>query len=77
MFQDETLTCRDCGRQFVFTAGEQEFYRERGMSEPKRCETCREARKPNRDGGNGAKDGGGRVERAKREMDALFKPAKK
>ena len=35
LFQDKTLTCRDCGREFVFTAGEQQFYQSRGlMNEP-------------------------------------------
>ena len=58
MFQDETLTCRDCGRQFVFTAGEQEFYQSRGlMNKPGRCPECRSARKQTR--GDGQADGGG------------------
>jgi CxxC-x17-CxxC domain-containing protein len=43
---DRTLTCRDCGQEFVFTSGEQEFYRSRGlMNEPGRCAGCRSARK--------------------------------
>jgi CxxC-x17-CxxC domain-containing protein len=45
---DKTLTCRDCGQQFVFTAGEQAFYQERGFSEPQRCQSCRAARKAQR-----------------------------
>ena len=44
------------------------------MSEPKRCKHCREARKSD---GGGVKGKGYRVEQAQREMDALFKPAKK
>ena len=28
-FEDKVLTCRDCGQEFVFTAGEQEFYAEK------------------------------------------------
>jgi len=41
-FQDKTLVCRDCGREFTFTAGEQEFYLSRGLeSEPTRCKECR------------------------------------
>ena len=52
MFQDKTLTCRDCGVQFVFTSGEQEFYQSRGlMNEPSRCPDCRRARKSQRQGG--------------------------
>ena len=38
---DRTLTCRDCGQAFTFTAGEQAFYPERGFSEPQRCPSCR------------------------------------
>ena len=46
MYEDKTLTCKDCGKEFVFTAGEQEFYAERGFqNEPQRCKTCRDARK--------------------------------
>ena len=46
MFEDKTLVCKDCGEEFVFTAGEQEFYAERGFTnEPKRCRNCRNARK--------------------------------
>ena len=49
MYQDKTLTCRDCGAEFVFTAGEQEFYAEKGFqNEPTRCKDCRAARKANR-----------------------------
>ena len=45
-FQDETLTCRECGKEFVFTAGEQAFYKEKGfMNKPKVCKPCRDARK--------------------------------
>jgi CxxC-x17-CxxC domain-containing protein len=45
-FEDRTLTCRDCGREFAFTAGEQEFYQSRGLTnEPGRCPECRQARK--------------------------------
>ncbi|MCU0508827.1 MAG: zinc-ribbon domain containing protein [Anaerolineae bacterium] len=45
------MTCRDCGKQFTFTAGEQEFYAQRGFSEPQRCAECRQARKAGRDSG--------------------------
>lgn len=46
MFQDKTLTCKDCGVDFVFTASEQEFYAEKGFqNEPGRCPACRSARK--------------------------------
>lgn len=46
MFEDRTLTCNECGKEFVFTAGEQEFYAEKGFTnDPKKCKECREARK--------------------------------
>jgi CxxC-x17-CxxC domain-containing protein len=45
---DRTLTCRDCGQAFTFTAGEQAFYQERGFSEPQRCQNCRAQRKAQR-----------------------------
>ena len=45
MYTDKTLTCADCGQQFVFTASEQDFYAQRGFTEPRRCPTDRAARK--------------------------------
>ncbi|MBQ9879283.1 MAG: zinc-ribbon domain containing protein [Clostridia bacterium] len=46
MYQDKTLICKDCGKEFVFSAGEQEFYAEKGFEhEPTRCKECRTARK--------------------------------
>jgi hypothetical protein len=43
---DKTLVCRDCGKEFVFTEGEQAFYKEKGFdNEPTRCVDCRRARK--------------------------------
>lgn len=46
---DKTLTCADCGKEFVFTEGEQAFYAEKGFTnEPKRCPECRKARKQSR-----------------------------
>lgn len=53
MFQDKTLTCRDCGQQFVFSASEQQFYAEKGFqNDPSRCPTCRQARKATGGGRN-------------------------
>ena len=37
MYQDETLKCEDCGQEFVFTVGEQEFYAEK--------RTCKQTKK--------------------------------
>lgn len=55
-YADKTLTCRDCGTQFVFTAGEQEFYAQKGFTnEPARCPSCRQSRKQQ---GGGRSSGG-------------------
>ena len=46
MYEDKTLVCKECGKEFVFTAGEQEFYAQKGFqNEPQRCKACRDARK--------------------------------
>ncbi len=56
-FTDKVLTCRDCGEQFTWTAGEQEFYQSRGLlNPPTRCASCRSARKSAQGGSGG---GGG------------------
>lgn len=48
-FEDKIKTCEDCGKEFTFTAAEQEFYQERGFeNEPKRCPACRDSRKQQR-----------------------------
>jgi len=45
-FLDKTLTCRECGNEFIFTAGEQDFYQSRNLlNEPRRCPVCRTARR--------------------------------
>ena len=54
MYQDKTLTCRDCGNEFVFSASEQAFFAEKGFqNEPGRCPACRAARRA-QNGGNAA-----------------------
>ena len=51
-FADKTLTCKDCGQEFIWTAGEQEFYQSRGlMNQPGRCPADRAARRSNSGGG--------------------------
>lgn len=53
-FQDQTLTCRDCGRDFVWTASEQEFYQQKGFQNaPVRCPADRAAKKARMEGGRG------------------------
>ena len=54
--EDQRIKCVDCGEEFLFTAGEQAFYRQHGLSHtPNRCKRCREARK----GGPGGRGGRG------------------
>jgi CxxC-x17-CxxC domain-containing protein len=72
-YQDKTLTCRDCGREFAFTASEQEFYAQRGYTnEPGRCPECRAARKAQRGessySSGGGYGGGGGYGAPRREM---------
>ena len=44
--EDKKIICKDCGNEFVFTVGEQEFYKEKGFdNDPVRCADCRRARK--------------------------------
>ncbi len=65
-FDDKTLKCRECGNDFTFTAGEQEFYQQKGlMNQPSRCPDCRARRRA--EGG-----AGGRSERAPREMHTVI-----
>ena len=46
MYSDKELNCKECSGPFIFTAGEQEFYAERGfVNEPQRCKVCRDAKK--------------------------------
>ncbi len=40
---DITIVCKDCGKEFVFTEGEQEFYAQKGFTQPLRCKECRQA----------------------------------
>ena len=60
VYADKTIRCRDCGMDFVFSSGEQEFYASKGLvNEPQRCQSCRAIAKQNRalgiagGGGNG------------------------
>lgn len=64
-FQDQTLTCRDCGNPFTWTASEQEFYQSKGFQNaPVRCPSCRQAKKTRMEGGRG----GGGGDRGQRQM---------
>jgi len=51
-YQDRQLTCVECGQPFTFTAEDQAYHAERGFTnEPKRCPTCRAARRSDRSSG--------------------------
>ena len=43
--EDREITCIDCNKTFTFTVEEQQFYKERHLSEPKRCKKCAKARR--------------------------------
>lgn len=46
MYEDKTLQCRECSREFIFSSGEQEFYQQKGLlNEPGRCPECRQRRR--------------------------------
>ena len=50
-FQDKSIQCSDCGATFTFSAKDQEFFQSKGFTnEPKRCSSCRQARKLERNG---------------------------
>jgi CxxC-x17-CxxC domain-containing protein len=63
MYEDKTLRCRECGQDFIFSAGEQEFYQQKGLlNEPGRCPLCRQRRRQSMSSGG---------ERAPREMHTI------
>jgi CxxC-x17-CxxC domain-containing protein len=44
-YRDRVLNCIDCGAEFLFTAGEQLFFADKGFkNEPKRCKPCKAKR---------------------------------
>ncbi len=53
-FEDKSIQCSDCGREFTHSAEDQEFFQEKGFTnEPKRCPDCRQKRKSESYGGSG------------------------
>ena len=57
-FQDKSIQCSDCGTTFTFTVQEQEFFQSMAYTnEPKRCLSCRETRKSQRQGSSGSSYG--------------------
>jgi len=57
IFEPLRLSCIDCGFPFVFSVGEQSFYYEQGLTQPRRCPKCRQHRRQTHipDSGNGGK----------------------
>ncbi len=55
-YEDRNLTCVECNSEFVFSADDQQFHAEREYQDPKRCPSCRQAK---RAGGGGYGGGGG------------------
>lgn len=52
-YEDKTITCVDCGSEFVWSAGEQEFYASKNLSAPTRCKDCRAKKRAERDASRG------------------------
>lgn len=76
-YHDKVLKCAECGAEFVFTAGEQMFFADKGFkNEPKRCKAC----KSNRQGNGSGSEGVQRVEtktvcsQCGKETTVPFKP---
>jgi len=62
-FEEKSIQCSDCGATFTFTVEEQEFFQSKGYTnDPKRCLSCRQARKSERYGSGSYNSG------ARREM---------
>ncbi len=58
-YVDRTMTCVDCGVEFIHSAADQEYYAQKGFtSEPKRCASCRAYRRATRDTTGGDRTSG-------------------
>lgn len=76
-FQDRVLKCVDCGSEFVFTAGEQQFYHEKDFrNEPKRCKPCKgkHQRGSDRGGASGRVETSALCSQCGRETTVPFRP---
>ncbi len=68
-YEDKTLTCQDCAQPFTFSAEDQTYHAEKGYTnEPKRCLSCRQARRNQRSDDGYGGGGGGGYDRGPREM---------
>ncbi len=65
-YDDKNLTCVECQTTFVFSADDQSFHAQKGYTDPKRCTSCRAARRNG--GGGGSYGGGGGYGGGQREM---------
>ncbi len=65
-YEDKNLTCVECNTTFVFSADDQSFHSQKGYTDPKRCTSCRAARRSG--GGGGGYGGGGGGYGGSREM---------
>ncbi len=59
-YEDRNLTCVECNSEFVFSADDQQYHAERGYEDPKRCPSCRQAKRAGGGGGGGYGGGGSR-----------------
>ena len=66
-YTDRSLTCVQCGTEFIFSAEDQEFHARRGYQDPKRCPTCRAERRASVGGGYRSSYGGS-YDRPERQM---------
>ncbi len=68
-YQDKTIQCSDCSTTFTFSAEEQEQFASRGYTnEPKRCPSCRQARKAQQNGSGSNSYGNSSSYAPRREM---------
>jgi CxxC-x17-CxxC domain-containing protein len=74
-FDDRTLTCIDCGADFIFTAGEQHFFHDKAFkNEPKRCKACKAKRQGSAAAGPGRVETMTKCSQCGRETTVPFKP---
>lgn len=74
-FQDRVLKCSECGAEFVFTAGEQQFYHDKNFrNEPKRCRACKTKRQGGSAGGPHKVETLTKCSQCGRETTVPFKP---
>ncbi|MCC6860482.1 MAG: zinc-ribbon domain containing protein [Bryobacterales bacterium] len=74
-FQDRVLNCAECGAEFIFTAGEQQFFHDKNLrNEPKRCKACKGKRHNNAPGGYSKVETVAMCSQCGRQTTVPFKP---